>query len=268
MLRDTPRLTRILVLGEVRDRTPSKLQPIADALDVTVQAVSRYMRDLQAEGLVRDDAGSYVLTRDGVQALQEGIRELKLVVDDAARRFQSVDTTAAVAATDLQDGDRVTLVLREGVLHADPTAEGGSRGTVHRDAAAGEDVAVHDLEGVVDLDPGQVTLVRVPSVDRGGSSAVDHDALPTTLRDRGVDPHRVGVLGVEAHVLADRANLDPTLRLAPVAAAHHGATLGLDVLLLVSEDRLTDALAELDRLADDALEPVAVEILEPPEVPT
>lgn len=267
LLRDTPRLTRLLVLGEVRDRRPSTLQPVAEALEVTAQAVSNYMKELQDDGLVTRDDGAYVLTRQGHQALQEGVRELKSAVDDAARRFDVVETTAAVADEDLDEGDPVGLVLREGVLHAVPGGDAPSTGRALRAAEAGEDVPVRDLEGVVDLTPGTVHVLRVPAARQGGSRAVDPGALRDHLDEAGIAPDRVAVLGVTARVLARRADLDVGIEFAPVEAAHHAASLGLDVLLLVSRDRLPDALADLEGLQGEEIDPVPVELLDPPGDP-
>jgi putative transcriptional regulator len=264
LLRDTPRLTRLLVLGEVRDRRPSTLQPVAEALEITSQAVSNYMKELQEDGLVERDEGAYVLTTAGHQALQEGVREVKNAVDEAARRYDAVETTAAVAAEALDEGDVVGLVLEEGVLHAVPRQDAPATGTALRAAAPGEDVPVRDLTGVVDLIPGTVWVLRVPSARRGGSAAVDPDALVGALEGAGVDADRVAVLGVTARVVARQSGLAPDIAFAPVESAHHAARLGLDVLLLVARDRLPDALGDLESLQGEEIDPVPVELLDAP----
>lgn len=261
--RERKRLTELLVLREIL-LAPSSLRGVATRLGVTVQAVSVHVRRMTKAGLVeRGDAG-YQPTAPGIQALQEGFRDLKRSVDDTLARMTVVKATSAVAGNAIREGDRVGLLMEAGVLVARTGRGASSTGVAVHDAADGEEVLVRDLAGVVDLRPGRLVVLRVPAPEEGGSRRVAPRKLRALLRERGVHPDRVAALGTPARVLSARLQLAPPLDFAPVEAAFHAAELGLSVVLLVSRELVKDALAVLDARNERTLVRVPIEILDAP----
>ncbi|MCA1814094.1 MAG: hypothetical protein LC624_09115 [Halobacteriales archaeon] len=251
LLRDKASLTRLLLLLEVQRGTHTKLRGLADKLGMTVQGVSNYVQEAQRAGLVRAGRGRYELTPKGLQALQEGVGELKGFSDAAYQRIHVIERCAAVAGARVREGQRVGLFMHEGMLVAKPGARSPSQGTAAQDARAGELLDVRGLEGLVELRPGRVHVLEVPEAP---GSATTRSAR-SLARWKG-KVQRVGALGTEAQVLAARAGLGPDFGFAAAHASHHAAQLGLDVLLLVSPGQLRFALDELEALNEDALSPV------------
>lgn len=231
---------------------------------MTVQAVSNYVRDLAREGLLELSDERYIVTPKGIETLQEGFRTLRREVDDALQDLTVIDVAAALAGARIRAGDPVGLFMEDGELVARPRASASSRGRALNDAAPGEEVGVTELDGVVDLKPGTVWMVKVPAAHEGGSRAVDAAALLASLDARGIGRDRVGGHGTSAKLLARRAGLPLDLEFAAPRAAYTAATVGLDVLLFVTRDLLPEALRELDTLNAGALVPVRYELLEPP----
>lgn len=252
LLRDRTRMTELAVLFALKTEPGVRLTAVADRLDVTVQAVSNYARSLAEQDLlVQDDGtGTYRVTPAGVEALHDRVAEVKRAVDDAYRRLSVITETAALAGAAIQQGDRLGLVLEEGVLVAYPDRDSPSTGIAATAAAAGEVVAVSDLEGILDIRPGHVHLVRVPA-DAERARALDPDDVARRLKDRGAAFDRVAGLGTEAKVLARRMDR-PLLEFAPVEAAFEAAQLGLDVLLLATADQLKSAVTTLESRNEDA----------------
>jgi putative transcriptional regulator len=98
---------------------------------------------------------------------------------------------------------------------------------------AGEAVGVTDFEGVVEYDPGVVTVVPVPAVTEGEPPS------PDVIRDRAAEADLVAVGGTEAYALATRTGLRPDVRFGSATGVSQAALRGLDVLLLVSTDELS-----------------------------
>ncbi|MDY7081966.1 MAG: hypothetical protein SXQ77_06065, partial [Halobacteria archaeon] len=172
-----------------------------------------------------------------------------------------VDIETAVATASIDEGERVSLSMQDGMLRATPThpttRESGTQSESDirsdtrsdtRDATAvavtsadeGEDVGVTDFEGILDYEPGKVTIVSVPRVQNGGSRSVD---------SKTVSEHSEGKLvataGVEALATVKAAGLEPNIRFGTVEAVHEAATKGLDVLLVCVSDELS---AHTDKL--------------------
>jgi putative transcriptional regulator len=261
------------VLVEIAARQPAVSQgEIADVLGVTSQAVSDYVRELVDRGYVeKRGRGRYEVTKEGVDWLITRTDALSEFVSRVSEDvLGSVDVDAAIAADPISEGDEVRLTMRDGVLHAVAERGGGNR---HRgedrdrgenrreetsvdetsppnedgsddgdapatavavtDGAAGEAVGVTEFEGVVEYDPGVVTVIPVPVVTEGDPPSVE------VVTDRVNEEGFVAIAGTEAYALATRAGIRPEIRFGTVDAVPQAALRGLDVLLLVSSDELS-----------------------------
>ncbi|HEV8359374.1 MAG TPA: winged helix-turn-helix transcriptional regulator [Candidatus Thermoplasmatota archaeon] len=259
LLRDRAGLTRLLLLLELQRGGHTKLQPLADALGITVQGVSNHIGELQRSGMVRAGRGRYELMPRGSQALQGQLAELKAFTDLAWQRAMVAESCAAVAQGRVSAGDPVGLFLEEGVLVARARARSASRGIAASPAKPGEVVRVRALEGLVAWKPGRLVVVKVPAIEGAATPRAARALRALLARER---PDKVGVLGTEAQAVARAARRSPDFTFAAAHAAHHAAQLGLSVVLLASEDEARFATAELDRLNEDAVDPVRYDLRE------
>lgn len=164
-LEDKRTATRFRILVEIADRQPAVNQgEIAEAVGVTSQAVSEYIRDLVADGYVEKEARSrYSVTKEGVDWLFQEAKGLRRfanhVTDDV---LESVKEDAAIATDTIELGETVTLSITDGLLHATPGDVGPATGVATTAASPGDEVSVTGFEGVIQMDPGHVTVVQLP----------------------------------------------------------------------------------------------------------
>jgi putative transcriptional regulator len=245
--------TRFRVLVEIAERQPAVSQgEIAEAVGVTSQAVSEYIRDLVDDGLVEKQGRSrYRVTTEGVdwtlQAAADVRRFSEHVTDDV---LGSVQEDAAVATDATDEGDTVSLSMREGLQHATPLDPDGeaieneaATGVATTDAAAGEVVGVTGFEGVIDLDPGEVRVLQVPSIRSGRP---DDDRLDD-LADACDAADLVVASGVEAVGALRSVGVNPATYFAAGEVAADAASRGLSVVVVAMADgvgRVTDALRD------------------------
>ena len=226
--------TRYQVLVEIADRQPAVSQgEVADTIGVTSQAVSDYVRDLVEMGYVeKGGRGRYEVTKEGVDWLISRTDDLETylerVNDDV---LGSVEVDAAIALDDVAEGSEVGLVMRDGVLHANP-AGGTATAVTVTSAARGEAVGVADFEGVVEYDTGTVSVLPVPTVTDGDPPD------PAAVAEYAPDDGLVAVAGTEAYALVSRSDVTPDIRFGTAEGVAEAGMLGLDVLLVAVTDQI------------------------------
>lgn len=272
-LRDRTATTRVLILASLQGQAAT-LSEVAERLGVTVQAVSAHARALAAQGLLAVHDGSYRPTPRGLQAVHEGVRQLRDAVAALASPLDVIQVASAVAAGPVRKGQEVGLWMADGDLEARPVTrthvEPGSRGVAQNDAQPGQEVIVADLKGIVRLEPGILRVISIPAPAEGGVRRVDGDGV-TRLLAQG-QWAKVGAHGTGARILARQLAAQGRLRLdfefAADRAAFNAAERGLNALLLVSRDRLAEVMQAYERLNQATLRRVPVELVEAPERPS
>ncbi len=262
LLRDKAAVTRLLILAEMEREPGVTLSEVASRLDVTVQAVSAYAKDLVAEGAL--DA-EHALTPQGRASLHEGVRQMRAAVDAVATPLSVIRVTSAVAATRIKAGDRVGLVMQEGDLAAKARLRASSTGRALRDAEAGEEVVVGDLAGLVELEPGRIHVVAVPGPQEGGIARVDLPRLRGALKEMP-RADKVGAVGTGARLLARRLG-EVHFEFAAERAAFNAAERGLSARLFVSRDRLPQVMQAFEEQNQGTLRRVPVDAWDAPEAP-
>jgi putative transcriptional regulator len=241
--------SRFQILVEIAAHQPNLRQKeVANRLGVTPQAISEYIKELVADGLVTTDGRMrYSITKEGVEWLLEGAAELKRYARVVMEEIIShVSVWTALAELDLAEGERVSLEMRRGLLYADKKEGIDASGITISDAKAGEDVGVSDLKGLISLEEGKITVCKVPRVQAGGSRKVNIDLLKNMISADKM----IGALGIEALVALRIAGREPNVifgaKESAVEAAYHGISF-----VIVSVDEQVPSL--LDRLESEGL---------------
>ncbi|GAB7018313.1 DUF7839 domain-containing protein [Halostagnicola bangensis] len=238
--------TRFRILVQIAERQPAVSQgEIADDVGVTSQAVSEYIRELVDDGLVEKEGRSrYRVTNEGVDWLFTAADDVRRFADHVTGDVLDAMSEAAYIATDdIEEGETVTLSVQEGLLHASPEEEGPATGVATTDAEAGTDVGVTSFEGVMELEPGSVTVLQIPAVRTGGSREISDEFVSETCDG----PDLVVATGVEAVVACRQAGTAPAVNFAAGEVAADAAERGLEVVAVVTIDsvgRVTDALRD------------------------
>jgi putative transcriptional regulator len=242
--------TRYGILVEIADRQPAvNQQEIADAIDVTPQAVSDYLKGLIEEGYVeKHGRGRYEVTKEGVDWLISQTDALRGLIEHvSAEVIGQVDVETAIAATDIEEGQAVSLTMRDGVLHA-IAGEGGSAGGTTaiavRSAPEGRDVGVTNFEGVLDYELGSVTIVPVPPIREGGSAALDLQEVADAIETHDL----LAVSGTEALAALRALEVEPDVRFGTAAAIREAAAKGIDIVLVAVATTVASHTNELREL--------------------
>jgi putative transcriptional regulator len=244
VLRNKNMTTRFQILVEIANAGPGVQQrEIAKNLNITPQAVSEYIAQLSAEGLLAAEGRArYRVTTQGVNWIIKTLRELGEYNAFIQRAITNLSICAAVAGEDLKKGQRVGLEMRDGLLYASASRKREASGTTIDSARAGEDVGISGIEGIVPLEVGRVTILRVPGIQRGGSRKVNYGIL----KERLAKSDFITALGLEA-LAALRKTKAEFQHYGAVAAAIEAAKSGLSPLVVCVDSEAADLIARLEK---------------------
>jgi len=243
ILRDKALATKFQILVEISASQPDIQQKdIASKLNITPQAISDYIEKLVKDSLVISDGRSkYRVTRDGVNWVLEALRELESYTAFVKKAVTNITICTAVADCDLTEGQTVGLKMKKGQLFAAGTMSGEAKGIAGSDARKGDDVGVSNIEGVVELETGKVTIFKVPNIQKGGSKNVDLIKLKTEISGNVL----VGAIGIEALISLKRIETAPHYFYGVKEASVEASKSGLPFYVVCTEENIPGLLQVL-----------------------
>ncbi|MFH0942077.1 MAG: winged helix-turn-helix transcriptional regulator [Chloroflexota bacterium] len=243
ILKNKKLATVFQILVEVAANQPNIPQKlIASKIGVTPQAVSEHIRELTREGYLETRGRSrYRVSREGVNLILKMAGELEDYSALVARAVTKISIATALASEDLSPGQKVTLFMRDGLLYASRTGGSGAWGTTVSQARRGQDVGITNLEGIVELEPGEITIAVVPGIEKGGSAMVDRHFLKKLVRGKAI----VAAIGLEALSALRKIGVEPGYRYAASQAAIEAAHAGLSPLVVCADNELANLVKKL-----------------------
>ncbi|MBI4181234.1 MAG: winged helix-turn-helix transcriptional regulator [Chloroflexi bacterium] len=236
--------TKFQILVEIAAAGPSVHQrTIAAKVGVTPQAISDYIRQLTSEEMVISTGhSSYRVSAKGVNWVLEMLRELNEYVALVSHSVTNITVCAAIAEADLKKGQPVGLKMKDGLLFAVLQTGKGAKGVVLSTAKQGEDVDVSNIEGIVELTRGKVSVLQVPSIVKGGSRMVEMKKL----RARVNDTQPIGTIGIEALVALRQIMIEPQYIYGVIEAALEAVHCGLNFTVVCTEDATPELIKRLE----------------------
>ncbi|HID24932.1 MAG TPA: winged helix-turn-helix transcriptional regulator [Thermoplasmata archaeon] len=230
ILREKSLATKLLLLLEILLKKPSKLTFLADAVGITPQAVSEYIKRLTKEGFVVQNDGRYQVTKEGVAFVHSHFLELKRFTEERIKYLDIIDRCIAVAGGDIQKGERVGLFMKKGHLVAFPNKKSSSTGVALRDARHGEDVPVGELEGIAEHYLGNLYIIPISYSIEMGSRDIPLDKVRDAFDEMRCDKVAVGDTVARSIVKSLGKNVD--FEFAPIEASLEAVKKGLSVCFL------------------------------------
>ena len=227
-------LTRFQILAEIARQEPHLRQKdIAEKLGITVQAVSENIKSLADEGLVETGKGHvhYKITKRGIERVRREAVNLRKYSDQVLNTMNAYKSIwPAIAREQFKSGDEVWLEMEDGILYA-TTNETSASAEVLNDAGKDEDVALIKLSGIIELEPGYVIIIKLPTINQGGSRATDLEKIKRVYQDKIEKIDRIGIMGTVSRVVTKKLDIQADFEFATPEATVAAAKRGLNVLV-------------------------------------
>ncbi len=234
----------------MRNQPHIKQKDVSDKIGITIQAISKYFKKLTKEGLL--EAGSeradYHLTPKAMIKLREDIHALESYVTEVKRDLKIEHAWPALATQPVKAGEEVGLIMKEGVMYtvSPDNAAFEAKGIALADAKPGEDLGLKELHGKVKMKQGRILIVKLPSIRKGGSRAVDLVKLKVFYDE--FKPDRVGVMGAVGRAVLNKLGLKADIEFGISRSAAIAASRGLNVFVLVVGRMVNRMIQEIDQI--------------------
>lgn len=258
ILRSKNLATKFQILLEIAASQPNIQQKnIAGKLNISPQAISEYVKELISDGWLASQGRSrYQVTKEGVDWILKMARQLQSYSSFVNKVVSDISVSTAIAADNLSSGQSVSLYMKDGLLFAsNKLARGAATGIAVFDAKKGGDVGISQIEGVIELEMGEVIICKVPDVREGGSRNVDFARLKEEL-DKG---KLVGAIGNESLVTLKSTGKKPDYRYGVKEAMVEAASCGQSFLVVSTEDAASEIVR---RLEEEKLEYKIVDLVQ------
>lgn len=234
-------MTRFQILSEISKQEPHiRQKDLAERLGITVQAVSENIKNLIDNGYItsKDGRSPYKITQEGIKVVKRDAIALRKYSDGVLEIMTTYKSVwPAIAADKIKKGDKVGLYMENGLLYADKS-EQSAYAIAGSDGEIGDDISLNSLEGMIDLEYGQVMLITLPTIKEGGSKEVDFNIIKNIYEtgfkqwdiDEGID--KVTALGTISHVVANKLDIPIDIEFATVPSTIAAAKKGLNVMVL------------------------------------
>lgn len=169
------------------------------------------------------------------------------LMDFADALENEIPVRYAIANMDFLAGEKVGLVLREGVLLAVSPEDTGTNafGKTLHPARKGDDIPIHYLNGTIEQSLGSIYVVRVPGIREGGSKMVNIRHVKRMLDEK--KPERTGAMGTSAKALVRKLDLTCHYDVEVIQAGIAAALRGMDVMIFASGKMAERALRKIER---------------------
>jgi putative transcriptional regulator len=224
-------LTKFQVLAEIAKQQPHLRQKdIAEKLGISVQAVSENIKSLADDGFVETKMGRgrYKITKRGIEKVKTEALNLRRYADNVINTMNTYKSIwPAITMEDVKTGDKVWLKMENGILFA-AKEKTSAYGEVLHDVRAGEDVALIKLGGMIELENGEVVIIKLPPISQGGSRACDLDKIKK-IYQRDFD--KIGIMGTVSKAVTKKLDIQPDFEFATPYATIAASKRGLNVLV-------------------------------------
>ncbi|MEM0150831.1 MAG: winged helix-turn-helix transcriptional regulator [Thermoplasmata archaeon] len=237
MIKRKSEITKMSILIEIM-HGKKKIKEIANSVNITIQGVSEYIKLLKREGYIDKNMN---ITNNGTEFVYKKIEELRTYVTNIMSDMKIIKSTEAIAGDDINANESVGLFMENGHIYA-YKKESKSKGIASYSAKKGEDLNVENLEGILDLTLGKITVVRLPSSRDGGSRNVDPNDVSKIVK--GFE--KIGIIGEVALITLKKSGIKPDFEFGVVKASREAAHKGFSTVIFVSTDLFKYVIDDLE----------------------
>ncbi len=230
-------INQLMILSGINEKKES-YQEMAKNLGLTLQGVLYHVKNLKNLGYLDENDR---ITPAGYNFLYNGLSDFASRISANLNQLHRELVWEAIADDSIKKGQRVSIYMKNGYLRASSRETGNAHGISDRDAVKGTILGVTKIDGIIDIDFGQIEINVIQS---GSENAPDKIGKKLAIRK---PDEKIGTIGEFAYYLLSGNRID--FEYAALRCAYDAAIRGLSSMIFVSESRFLFISSELTELS-------------------
>ncbi|MGC8992607.1 MAG: ArsR family transcriptional regulator [Thermoplasmata archaeon] len=229
-------ITKLIILSELL-KGNKKTSSIAKRAEVTIQAISEYLKNLKKSGLIDENLN---VTNLGIEYAMNVLENLRTFTTSLYNTLKFDFVVEVIAGEDVKKGDNIGIFMEDGKM-VGYKKESSYNGFAINDALKGEDLGILSPNGILNYKLGELKIIILPSIKNGGSRVVNYELLRDSVQNC-----KVGIFGSVAEVVAKKAGIKIDFDCGSVRASMEACHRGLNSAILVSKDLFNYVIDEIE----------------------
>ena len=222
-------ISQLMILLNIKN---GKTRPseISRELDITLQGVVYHIKILREKGFID---GKNNITKEGFDFLYNGLNYIEDFVHSSLISIDSSLVWEVISDQNLASGQKVSLYMYGGYLHAGPYSGTGAYGIAVKNSKKDECTGVTAVREIINIKKSKIIIVAFNNVEK----THDMKALSETVMNyiKGIEYDFIGITGEMARTLSDMLEIKTDFEYASVNSAFEAAKRGFTTLILLSD---------------------------------
>lgn len=234
-------LKEIAVLLKISHGEKS-IAAISRELSTTIQGIRYYVQDFIKRGLITENLE---ITKNGVEFMHKNLAWVKDFLMSDIDELYSGSKWETISDGKVSRGDIVSLIMKDGYLHAIPGKSDDANAIATMDAGVGETLMVSNLEGIIRIKPGRVTVLYITE-DR----LKNIDEIRASIKDKlsATGKITIGIIGETARTIFTGLSGFEPIEYSAMEASFESAIRGVNAVVILSEFRMNYLYGTISKL--------------------
>ena len=251
---------KYIILLEIATGNYSTLNQIAVKLGVTKQAISDYIKKMKKDGLVSVVNGYYKATNKGIEKIFSIVDDIERYINEKKNKLKIIESFSAIAGNDIKKGCKVAIFMKNGFLYAHPNKRSSCYAVSMENAMKGEDVALKDVEGIIDMGMGKIYLLMLPMPYEGGSKVANVKKIENEIKKLKFD--KTAAIDIIGKIIFKKIGIKPSFEFSAINASIDAAQRGLNVLLAGGENEIRHAVSVIEDYNSSSMEKIKYRVIQ------
>ena len=235
-------LSQLMILLNIKN---GKTRPseISKDIGITLQGVVYHIKILKEKGFIDNN---HKITKEGFDFLYNGLNYIENFVHSSLLSIDSSLVWEVISDENIETGQRVSLYMGKGYLHAGTYTGKWANGITVKDSRKGECTGVTAVREIINIKKSRIIVLAVNNVEKIDNMNNLSAEVADTLKSIEFD--FLGTIGEMAKNITQIMKIKPQFEYASINSAFEAARRGFTTAILVSDRFFHFSLTEIREL--------------------